>query len=69
MKQLTKYQLRVVETLRDKCDELAKELLKNKEHAHIHEEAQERDGNPDEDVVGLLYGASANLNQIIERQI
>ncbi len=69
MKKLTEYQLKAIETLRDKCDELAKELLKNKDHAYIHEEAQERDGNPDEDIVGLLYGASANLSQIIERQI
>ncbi|GAB6119624.1 hypothetical protein [Dysgonomonas termitidis] len=69
MKQLTKNQLRVVEALRDRCDNLAKGLLKDKEHAHIHDEAQNHDGNPDEDVVGLLYAASANLDQIIERQV
>jgi len=69
MKKLTKYQLEAITTLRNRCDKLAKGLLKNREHAHIHEETQERDGNPDEDVVGLLYAASANLDQIIERQI
>ena len=53
---------------RIKIDKLAADLLKDKHHARIHTDARESEGNPDDDIVGLLFAARSNLDQIIERQ-
>ena len=69
MKKLSSRHLLIIQQMQEHCDSMVKELIKDKEHFHIHEEATERDGNSDEDIVVLLYVASASFEQIIERQI
>lgn len=69
MKKISSRHLLKIQQMQEQCDALAKLLLQDEEHALIHDKAQNSDGNPDEDIVGLLYGASANFEQILERQI
>lgn len=69
MKKLSCRHFLVIQKMQEQCDALAQQLLEDPEHTIIHNEAQNGNGNPDKDIIGLLYGASANFEQIIERQI
>lgn len=64
---INKYTVKRVEHMRDSLDLLVADLGLVKHLRDAHELADIGDGDPDEDAIGLLNGASAFLSQLIER--